>query len=562
MSNFVDLAPDISIFKKQWLSLEQAIHRVAKFEREFGKAHLSLACHAALPSILTPELVNLIRINFLEKTVEWIAESDLLLSSLCLPIDQGIFEIEPQIRQVLLVALQSDVEYGIERLEEIAYLLHFYNESPLASKIPIYIKRTYQWISSAYLDPDITVQNMFDFLNNTVLEETASRVANYQQVGKTLAMLANSLEMTNLQVELEDLSDSTHLVLYGYEDKENLPMLLRSNLNDIDQTTQVLTSSVVDWLIDSEAVNNNDATDMLTHSKISSTENISTANTRPVTIFCSYSHKDYKLLKELEKHLTLLKRQGLISYWYDRMVAEDMDLHEEIDKHLNSAHIILLLISPDFLASEYCYSIEMKRALERHKIGEAQVLPILLRLVDWRETPFAHLQALPTNGKSIMNWRNKAGAFVNVVEGIRRAIEDVRIVSVSTSQATFPAPFPKVWNIPYRRNSFFTGRDEVITQLHDQLHIEQTVNLAQPIAISGLGGIGKTQVAVEYAYQYRHEYQAVLWMRADSQETLISSYAEIATLLKLREWNEQDQNNDDKRGYTLVSGAYKVVTHY
>src|SRR5947209_18966322 len=124
MDNSVGFAPDTTIFRKQWLPLDLAIQRVVKFEREFGKAHFTFAYHAALPSILTPELVNLIRINFLEHSVEWIAESDLLLSSLCLPINQGIFEIEPQVRQVLLVALQTDSNYRLERLKEIAHFLH------------------------------------------------------------------------------------------------------------------------------------------------------------------------------------------------------------------------------------------------------------------------------------------------------------------------------------------------------------------------------------------------------------------------------------------------------
>src|SRR5215472_8732259 len=101
--------------KKEWIPLEQAIQRVVDFERQFGPGHLALACHAALPSILTPELINLIRINFLEKDVEWVAEVDLLLSALCNPIGQDIFEVEPQVRRVLLVTLKSNPAYGPKR---------------------------------------------------------------------------------------------------------------------------------------------------------------------------------------------------------------------------------------------------------------------------------------------------------------------------------------------------------------------------------------------------------------------------------------------------------------
>jgi len=98
------------------------------------------------------------------------------------------------------------------------------------------------------------------------------------------------------------------------------------------------------------------------------------------------------------------------------------------------------------------------------------------------------------------------------------------------------------WNIPYSRNPFFTGRKNVLDQLHKKLTSIKSVALSQPMAISGLGGIGKTQTAVEYAYRYRKEYKAVLWTKADSYESLISDYSAIAELLNLPEKNDQDQN--------------------
>src|SRR5436305_11535747 len=101
--------------------------------------------------------------------------------------------------------------------------------------------------------------------------------------------------------------------------------------------------------------------------------------TKFIEVFFSYAHEDEAFLKDLEKHLQNLKRQGLISTWYDRDIEAGKGWEEEIDRHLNTADIIVLLVSPDYMASDYCYSIEMKRAIERHERGEARVVPVLLR---------------------------------------------------------------------------------------------------------------------------------------------------------------------------------------
>src|SRR6516165_5669862 len=104
----------------------------------------------------------------------------------------------------------------------------------------------------------------------------------------------------------------------------------------------------------------------------------------PLTLFYSYSHEDEILRDQLEKHLRHLQRQGLISAWHDRQILAGETWEHEIDRHLEMASIILLLISPDFLGSDYCYENEMQRALERHERGEARVIPLILRPCDWQ----------------------------------------------------------------------------------------------------------------------------------------------------------------------------------
>src|SRR5260370_26283028 len=147
----------------------------------------------------------------------------------------------------------------------------------------------------------------------------------------------------------------------------------------------------------------------------------------PIKIFCSYAHQDEALLNKLKTHLTPLQREGLIDVWHDRNISAGTEWEKEISEHLNKAHIILLLVSPDFMASEYCYSVEVKRALERHERKEARVIPIILQHTYWQIAPLKQLQALPTDARPIVskNWHNRNEAFLNVVKGIRQAAEEL-----------------------------------------------------------------------------------------------------------------------------------------
>jgi predicted NACHT family NTPase len=143
---------------------------------------------------------------------------------------------------------------------------------------------------------------------------------------------------------------------------------------------------------------------------------------QPIEIFISYAREDELLMKELEKHLSNLKNQGIIRAWHNQRIPAGAERAEQIDHHLESAQIILLLISPDFLDSRECYEVELRRAMERHKAKEAIVIPVLLRPVDWQGAPFSKLHALPQDSKPINTWENRDEAFWNVVTGIRYAI--------------------------------------------------------------------------------------------------------------------------------------------
>lgn len=123
-----------------------------------------------------------------------------------------------------------------------------------------------------------------------------------------------------------------------------------------------------------------------------------TTRSAKVEVFFSYSHRDERLRNALEKHLAMLKRSGAIAAWHDRKIIPGDDLNEVIDERLETARLILLLVSSDFLSSEYCYGREMRRAMERHRTGTARVIPIILRPILWHDAPFGNLLALPRDG--------------------------------------------------------------------------------------------------------------------------------------------------------------------
>jgi len=145
-----------------------------------------------------------------------------------------------------------------------------------------------------------------------------------------------------------------------------------------------------------------------------------------VEVFFSYAHEDEKWRKKLETHLAMVKRRGvIINAWHDRKIGAGTDWANKILAHLNQAQIIVLLVSPAFIASEYCYNREAKRAMERHDAGAAKVIPVILRACEWRETPLAKLQVLPRDGKPVTSWGDRDAALLDVARGIHDAVQKI-----------------------------------------------------------------------------------------------------------------------------------------
>jgi hypothetical protein len=188
------------------------------------------------------------------------------------------------------------------------------------------------------------------------------------------------------------------------------------------------------------------------------------------SVFFSYSHADEALRDQLEKQLSILKRQGVIETWHDRRIGVGEEIDKAISENLTSADIILLLISPDFINSDYCYDREMTVAMGRHERGDAVVIPVILRACQWHGAPFGKLNATPPDGRPITQAVDRDQAFLEVANAVQAAAKKlggrrgvppaltgpVRIIPTDPSPATSFGP--RSSNL--RMTKTFTDRDK------------------------------------------------------------------------------------------------------
>ena len=146
----------------------------------------------------------------------------------------------------------------------------------------------------------------------------------------------------------------------------------------------------------------------------------------PIKVFISYSHKDEEHREALDEQLAMLKRNKIVDAWHDRKITPGDNWANEISEHLEQSDLILFLLSSSFLASDYCHEIEMKRAIEMHSQGKAQLIPILVRPCDWSSTELSRLQALPKDALAITKWVNQDEAWLNVINGIKSRIANFK----------------------------------------------------------------------------------------------------------------------------------------
>lgn len=157
-----------------------------------------------------------------------------------------------------------------------------------------------------------------------------------------------------------------------------------------------------------------------------------------VGVFFVYSHRDEQLRDELETHLSMLKRERIIGAWHDRRIGSGKDIDKTISKEIEECQIILLLVSAYFLDSNYCYEIEMQRAMEKHEEGSARIIPVILRPCDWHSAPFGKLKAVPKDGKPVTKYADQHEAFLEIAQAVRQTAAELGAKSPSAT----PSPKP------------------------------------------------------------------------------------------------------------------------
>ena len=227
-----------------------------------------------------------------------------------------------------------------------------------------------------------------------------------------------------------------------------------------------------------------------------------------VSLFYSYSHKDEALRDTLETHLSILARKGVISQWHDRRILAGSEWESEISNQIEAADIILLLVSPDFIASDYCYSKELKKAIERHESNQSKVIPIVIRPVDWLDTdvPFAKLQALPKDAQPVTSWDNQDEAWLSIAKGVRKAVEDIVDLKTRRGAAFGLLSIRELLAVEvdqidqaYQKDEEMTTFRGLSTGLSDLDKITDGLHNSEFVVIASRPGMGKTDLVLGIA---------------------------------------------------------------
>ncbi len=242
----------------------------------------------------------------------------------------------------------------------------------------------------------------------------------------------------------------------------------------------------------------------------------------PSRVFFSYAREDEPSRDRLAEQLRPLERAGRLEILHDQLILPGAEWELAIKNQIISAKIILILVSPSYFASEEC-SKELDLALERHWSCNAIVVPIILRPADW--SALAMLQALPRDGAPITTSLFPDQGYMEVAQGIRKLLDSLSQFPPSPSGAML------VSNIHYPRKEYFTDRDDLLAELYKE-HATSPQSLTIH-ALTGMSGIGKSEVVIEYARRYSGAYSVIWWSQASTRQAVRRSLAKLATMLGL-----------------------------
>jgi tetratricopeptide (TPR) repeat protein len=293
----------------------------------------------------------------------------------------------------------------------------------------------------------------------------------------------------------------------------------------------------------------------------------------PIEIFFSYAHEDEQLRDDLAKHLAALA--GVTTSWYDRHISAGAPWAAEIDARLAAADIILLLVSADFLASDYCTNVEVPRALARHATGEARVLPVILRPCHWTDKPYGQLQALPKEAEAVTLWSNRDEAWLDVVNGIRKVIAEMQAGAQTSARDANAPPAPSarpsapaaysavIARIPdFLVVEFVARRDNEGRDIVTRLRTELAPHERRLIVLWGAGGVGKTTLAAESARALLADFNGrVVWTSALGRPdyTRATLLDEIATQLERADLRQLAPAPKAEAVHALLTAAPALV---
>ena len=252
-------------------------------------------------------------------------------------------------------------------------------------------------------------------------------------------------------------------------------------------------------------------------------------------VFVSYSHKDSGWLKRLQIHLRPLEVAGLVELWDDTKIRPGARWRDEIIEALDTSAVLVLLISADFLASDFIAENELPPLLAAAERDGVKTLPLILSPSRFEKIEsLQRFQPINPPSKPLLKLdKDEQEAYlVKLSKAVLAAIEEAPVKTIKADRAEHP----RIFNLPLPRNKYFTGRDDVLNRLYRGFTGGKSVQ-----ALTGFGGVGKTQMALEYAYRHRQDYRFVLWCNAHSRESLISDFAAMAGLLGLPKKDTDDQ---------------------